>query len=183
MAGTWVHLETTAAAVPTPAAGYAAEFTEGGVRYLKLSSGAVVQVGEPAAAAAVSGHEGEADPHPQYTTPSEAAVAAPVQSVAGKTGVVTLTPADAGADPAGTAATAVSDHEAAPDPHSQYTTVAEASAAAPVQSVAGKGGVVTLVPADAGADPAGSAASALTSAQAYADDYAKRLYLTAALGI
>lgn len=35
-----------------------------------------------------------------YVTASEAALAAPVQSVAGKTGVVTLTPADVGAIPA-----------------------------------------------------------------------------------
>lgn len=45
---------------------------------------------------------------------------------------------------------AVTAHEAAADPHPQYTTAAEASAAAPVQSVAGKTGVVTLVRADVG---------------------------------
>lgn len=55
-----------------------------------------------------------------------------------------------GADPAGTAAAAVSAHESALDPHSQYTTVSEAAAAAPVQSVAGKTGVVILVKADVG---------------------------------
>ena len=35
-------------------------------------------------------HEAALDPHPQYTTAAEAAAAAPVQSVAGMTGVVTL---------------------------------------------------------------------------------------------
>ncbi len=51
---------------------------------------------------------------------------------------------------AGTAATAVSSHVAAGDPHPQYTTAAEAAAAAPVQSVAGKTGAVTLAKADVG---------------------------------
>ena len=51
---------------------------------------------------------------------------------------------------AGTAATAVSAHAAAGDPHPQYTTAAEAAAAAPVQSVAGKTGAVTLAKADVG---------------------------------
>jgi hypothetical protein len=47
-------------------------------------------------------------------------------------------------------ASAMSTHESAIDPHPQYTTTAEASAAAPVQSVAGKTGVVALVKADVG---------------------------------
>lgn len=81
---------------------------------------------EPAgtAAAGMASHLAASDPHPQYTTAAEAAAAAPVQSVAGKTGAVTLTPADAGADPAGTASAAVAAHVAAADPHSQYTTAA-----------------------------------------------------------
>jgi hypothetical protein len=41
-----------------------------------------------------------------------------------------------GADPTGTASTAIASHLAAADPHSQYTTPQEAAAAAPVQSVA-----------------------------------------------
>lgn len=58
-----------------------------------------------AVTAAVDAHEDAADPHPQYQTAAEvsAAVAAavagvdfPVDSVAGKTGAVTLTPADVG---------------------------------------------------------------------------------------
>jgi len=60
------------------------------------------------------------------------------------------TAAQVGADPEGTAATAVSSHVAAGDPHPQYTTAAEAAAAAPVQSVAGKTGAVTLAKADVG---------------------------------
>ena len=47
-----------------------------------------------ALAAAISGHLAAADPHDQYTTEAEAAAAAPVQSVAGRTGDVVLTSAD-----------------------------------------------------------------------------------------
>lgn len=43
-----------------------------------------------AATSAIAAHVGAADPHPQYTTPSEAAANAPVQTVAGRTGAVTL---------------------------------------------------------------------------------------------
>lgn len=81
-----------------------------------------------AAASSMSSHLAAADPHPQYTTAAEAAAAAPVQSVAGKTGAVTLTPADVGADATGTAAAAVTAHEAAADPHTQYTTAARVRA-------------------------------------------------------
>ena len=45
---------------------------------------------------AVAAHKLDADPHGQYTTPAEAALAAPVQSVAGRTGAVVLTAADVG---------------------------------------------------------------------------------------
>ncbi len=55
-----------------------------------------------------------------------------VDSVNGETGVVVLTAGDVGADPAGAgaaaASAAVDDHEAAVDPHPQYTTTAEAQA-------------------------------------------------------
>jgi len=44
----------------------------------------------------ISAHESALDPHPQYTTLSEASAAAPVQSVAGKTGAVSLVKADVG---------------------------------------------------------------------------------------
>lgn len=54
------------------------------------------------------------------TVGADGSASAPVQSVAGKTGAVTLLPADAGADPAGTAAAAVAAHEVAADPHIQY---------------------------------------------------------------
>jgi len=47
----------------------------------------------------------------------------------------TFTAADVGADPSGTASAAIAAHVAAADPHSIYTTAAEAAAAAPVQSV------------------------------------------------
>ena len=55
-----------------------------------------------------------------------------------------VTAAQVGADPTGTAAAAVTAHEAAGDPHPQYTTAAEASAAAPVQSVNTQTGAVVL---------------------------------------
>lgn len=45
---------------------------------------------------------------------------APVISVNGETGVVVLSAVDVGADPAGTAATAVSTHVGLSDPHTQY---------------------------------------------------------------
>lgn len=49
-------------------------------------------VGAPAAA--VAAHAAELDPHPTYTTAAEAAAAAPVQSVAGRTGAVVIAVAD-----------------------------------------------------------------------------------------
>ncbi|WP_348826533.1 prophage tail fiber N-terminal domain-containing protein [Halomonas sp. RT37] len=64
-----------------------------------------------------------------------------VASVAGKTGAVTLVPGDVGADPAGTASSAVAAHEAKSSAHT---------------------------PAQVGADPAGSAASAEQAAKDYA---------------
>ena len=60
------------------------------------------------------------------------------------------TAAQVGADPTGTASGLMTSHINAVDPHPQYTTVAEASAAAPIQSVAGKTGVVTLSKSDVG---------------------------------
>ncbi|WP_425056624.1 hypothetical protein, partial [Pseudomonas abyssi] len=51
-------------------------------------------------------------------------------------------------DTAGTAQQAVVDHEALPDPHPQYTTEAEAAAAAPVQSVQGRQGAVVITTTD-----------------------------------
>lgn len=72
---------------------------------------------------------------------------------------------------AGTAATAVSSHVAAGDPHPQYTTAAEAAAAAPVQSVAGKTGAVTLAKADVGlsnVDNTADSAKPVSTAQAAA---------------
>lgn len=64
-----------------------------------------------------------------------------VASVAGKTGAVTLVPGDVGADPAGTASSAVATHEAKSSAHT---------------------------PAQVGADPAGSAASAEQAAKDFA---------------
>ena len=79
--------------------------------------------GASAASAAVAAHVAAADPHTQYTTVAEAAAAAPVQSVNTQTGAVVLDAADVGADAAGTAAAAVSAHEADTTPHAVITQV------------------------------------------------------------
>lgn len=50
--------------------------------------------------------------------------------------------------PEGPTGQTVEEHVAETDPHPQYTTAAEAAAAAPVQSVAGRSGAVVLVAAD-----------------------------------
>lgn len=86
-----------------------------------------------------------------------------VDSVNGQIGHVVLDAADVGADAAGTAAAAVAGHEAALDPHPQYTTAAEAAAAAPVQSVNSQTGAVVLSAADVGADPSGTAGAAVAA--------------------
>ena len=70
----------------------------------------------------------------EYYTDAKASAAAPVQSVNGQTGVVNLSAVDVGADPAGEAAAEVALHEAALDPHPQYTTAGDAAAAAPVEA-------------------------------------------------
>jgi len=78
-----------------------------------------------------------------------------VLSVNGQTGVVVLSHSDVGADASGAAASAqsaaqgyadglLSGHLSASDPHTQYTTTAEAAAAAPVQSVNSSTGNVTV---------------------------------------
>lgn len=114
----------------------------------------------------VIAHEALADPHPQYTTTAEAAASAPVQSVASGAGIsvntttgnVTVTNADRGS-------TAVAAHEALGDPHPQYTTAAEAAAAAPVQSVNGQTGAVVIQGSKAAtrSSATASASTAVTS--------------------
>ena len=89
-----------------------------------------------------------------------------VDSVNGQIGHVVLDAADVGADTVGAAASAVAAHVAAVDPHPQYTTVAEAAAAAPVQSVNTQTGAVVLDAADVGADAAGTAAAAVSAHEA-----------------
>ena len=78
-----------------------------------------------------------------------------VSTFNGRTGVVLpqagdYTAVQVGADPAGTAAAAVSDHRADPNAHAGYVTVAQAAAAAPVQSVNGLTGAVTITKASIG---------------------------------
>ena len=99
-----------------------------------------------------------------YVTASGAAAAAPVQSVAGRTGAVTLAVADvSGAAPL--ASPAFSGSPTAPKPSAGdsstkiATTAFVASVSAPVQSVAGRTGAVTLAVADvSGAAPLASPA-------------------------
>ncbi len=67
------------------------------------ATGATGPQGSPGSDADVTAHEAALDPHPQYTTAAEAASAAPVQSVAGRTGAVTLAHGDVAG--LGTAAT------------------------------------------------------------------------------
>jgi hypothetical protein len=138
---------------------------DGILRTINESGVVVVHSSSASISSAIAAHEAAADPHPQYTTTIEAAAAAPVQSVNTQTGAVVLTKASVGLanvdntsdvnKPVSTAQNtainaAVTAHTAAGDPHPQYTTVAEASAASPVQSVAGKVGVVTLIKGDVG---------------------------------
>lgn len=76
-------------------------------------------------------------------------------------------------EPASAAASAVAAHVASADPHTQYTTAVEAAAAAPVQSVAGKTGTVTLVKGDVGlgnVDNTSDAAKPVSTAQQTALD-------------
>lgn len=61
------------------------------------------------------------------------------------------TPQQIGAEDRNKAVGVMWDHLLETDPHGQYTTSAEAAAAAPVQSVNGKAGAVVLAPADVGA--------------------------------
>ena len=78
-----------------------------------------------------------------------------VSAFNGRTGPVEpqagdYTAAQVGADPAGAAAAAVANHRADPNAHAGYVTVAQAAAAAPVQSVNGMTGSVTITKASIG---------------------------------
>jgi hypothetical protein len=91
--------------------------------------------------AAVTGHEGEADPHVVYLTEAEAnaiyeaigtaAAAVAVHAAAGNPHPVYVTEAEGAAlyDALGAATAAVAAHEAAGDPHPGYLTAAEGNAA------------------------------------------------------
>lgn len=112
-----------------------------------------------AAAAAISTHVLDNDPHPQYTTAAEAASAAPVQSVNGHTGAVSLTYSDVNADQSGAAATAQAyaiqraNHTGTQLANTISDFNTAASSAAPVQSVNGHTGAVSLTYSDVGAQP------------------------------
>lgn len=68
-----------------------------------------------------------------------------VNSVNGQTGDVVLDYSDVGADPAGTAATAITNHEAASDPHPQYALEANLATVATTGAFSDLVGVPTLV--------------------------------------
>ena len=108
----------------------------------------------------------------QVTSPDGSAV---IANESGPIVEVTVTPASIGADPAGTAATAIIDHVAELDPHTQYTTAAEAAAAAPVQSINGQTGDPVLGAVDVGADPAGTATAAVNAHEAAPDPHPQYL--------
>ncbi|KAK6033562.1 tape measure domain protein [Ostertagia ostertagi] len=116
-----------------------------------------------------------------YVTSAGAASAAPVQSVAGKTGTVSLVKGDVGlgsvdntadaSKPVSTAqAAAIALKYDATNP-AGYVTSAGAASAAPVQSVAGKTGTVSLVKGDVGlgsVDNTADASKPVSTAQAAA---------------
>jgi hypothetical protein len=154
------------------------------VQTVNGQSGAVVlsatSVGADAAGTAAAqrtAHEAAADPHPQYTTTAEAAAAAPVQSVNGRTGAVVITHGDVGADQSGTASFLMTQHINQSNPHPQYTTAAQAAAAAPVQSVNGQTGTVNITAATLGIDAAGAAAAAITAHKAEGNPHSQYVTL------
>ncbi|QBN68194.1 hypothetical protein EBA12_08700 [Xanthomonas oryzae pv. oryzae] len=89
---------------------------------------------------AVAAHVAQADPHPQYTTTAEASAAAPVQSINGETGAVSVTPANIGAATAAQGAKADSALQDAPSDGATYGRKNGAWAA-----VTGGSGAVTSV--------------------------------------
>lgn len=95
------------------------------------------------ASGAVSAHEAAGNPHNQYQQTSAKDQANGYAGLDGS-GLVpdAKIPSTIARDTEVTAA--VSAHEAALDPHAQYTTAAEAAAAAPVQSVNGQTGDVVI---------------------------------------
>lgn len=94
---------------------------------------------------AVAAHVGQADPHPQYTTTAEASAAAPVQSVNGQTGAVSITTSSIGAATAAQGAKADSALQDAPSDGTTYGRKNGAWAA-----VTGGSGAVTSVNARTG---------------------------------
>jgi len=86
--------DTTPQALGAAVAGTAATASRSDHRHAMPTAAQVGADATGTAGAAVAAHAAAADPHPSYTTAIEAAAAAPVQSVAGRTGAVVLGVAD-----------------------------------------------------------------------------------------
>lgn len=88
-----------------------------------------------------------------------------VDSVNGETGIVVLSAADVGADTTGTAASTVSTHEGAADPHTGYQLESGMAAAVPANEddIAALAAVAALTPASIGAATSAQGTSADTA--------------------
>jgi len=120
--------------------------TNGAVNPLPLGSGLSIVNGALVAAGGGGGGASLSDATPQALGTAAAGTASTASRSDHRHAMPTAN--QVGADATGTAAAAVAAHAAAADPHPTYTTQSEAAAAAPVQSVAGRTGAVTLVAAD-----------------------------------
>jgi hypothetical protein len=138
-----------------------------------------------AATSAVAAHVALADPHPLYTTASEAAAAAPVQSVAGRTGNVTISATDVGglteaSQDATAALLGAGTHTGITvtyDDAGNSLSLSVAPSSSSVNSVNSQTGTVVLTASDVGADASGAATSAVAAHVALADPHP--LYTTA----
>lgn len=180
------------ALVPTPPAGKATIFYNSTDRVykVKLDDGSVAPIGSGGGGGGAWGSitgtlsaqtdlqnalnaKYDATNPDSFVNAAGAAAAAPVQSVAGQTGTITLSKSDVGLSnvdntsdankPISDAtATALNDKYDASNP-AGYVDAAEAAAAAPVQSVAGKTGAVLLTGADVGLSTTDNLIEGLTS--------------------
>ena len=90
LTGSALLSDSTPQPLGTAAEGTAATASRSDHRHAMPTAAQVGADSAGTAAAAVAAHEAAADPHPLYITAGEVAAAAPVQSVAGRTGAVVL---------------------------------------------------------------------------------------------